>query len=92
MPYVYVVRGRVTGSFRARSDTSVCGGSATVRVRTRRGLVRKQASVNSTCAFQVTAKVPRRLVRRPTRLALVVRYAGSPNLLPATKRTRVRAG
>ncbi len=96
-PYVYRVKGTVAGPFVA--DRATCTGRVKVLVKKRhRTLLSKRTKLRPDCRFAQRVKVTNRRLRkknvritRRTRLKLVVKYTGSPNLQPATKVKRAIA-
>jgi hypothetical protein len=96
-PYVYRLRGGLTGAF-TRSG-SVCSGTVAITIKQgKRTVARKSARIAKNCTYRTTVKVTGRKVkgRRAATLKVTARYggngAGRPvTLRPATAGTSVRA-
>ncbi|MAS53174.1 MAG: hypothetical protein CMJ44_00855 [Pimelobacter sp.] len=90
-PYVFRLKGALTGDFVADADT--CAGKATIVVKKgRRTVAKKKAPLSADCTYATKAKLKKKRlgkVRKKTKLKVVATHAGSDVLEASSKKIRV---
>ncbi|WP_300406131.1 hypothetical protein [Nocardioides sp.] len=90
-PYVFRLKGALTGDFVADADT--CAGKAKIVVtKGKRTVAKKKASLSADCTYATKAKLKKKRlgkVTKKTKLQVVATHRGSDVLEPSSRRIRV---